>query len=45
MRIPFSQLRFRNKDEQVWGLQVTRGLFDTHPQNVFLIKFSYCFQL
>ena len=27
MRIPFSQLRFGNKDEQVWGLQVTRGLF------------------
>jgi hypothetical protein len=22
-----------------------RGLFDTHPQNVFLVKFSYCFQL
>jgi len=21
------------------------GLFDTHPENVFLIKFSYCFQL
>ncbi len=21
------------------------GLFDTHPDNVFLIKFSYCFQL
>jgi len=21
------------------------GLFDTHPQNVFLVKFSYCFQL
>ena len=22
-----------------------RGLFDTHPENVFLVKFSYCFQL
>ena len=22
-----------------------RGLFDSHPQNVFLVKFSYCFQL
>jgi hypothetical protein len=22
-----------------------QGLFDTHPQNVFLVKFSYCFQL
>ncbi|MHB8055319.1 MAG: DUF5916 domain-containing protein [Candidatus Aminicenantales bacterium] len=22
-----------------------QGLFDTHPDNVFLIKFSYCFQL
>jgi len=21
------------------------GLFDTHPHNVFLVKFSYCFQL
>ena len=27
MRIPFSQLRFGNKDEQVWGLQVRRNLF------------------
>jgi hypothetical protein len=22
-----------------------QGLFDTHPQNVFLVKFSYCFHL
>ncbi|MCX6559915.1 MAG: DUF5916 domain-containing protein [Candidatus Aminicenantes bacterium] len=22
-----------------------QGLFDTHPQDVFLVKFSYCFQL
>ncbi|MBN1940496.1 MAG: carbohydrate binding family 9 domain-containing protein [Candidatus Aminicenantes bacterium] len=22
-----------------------QGLFDTHPENVFLVKFSYCFQL
>jgi hypothetical protein len=21
------------------------GLFDVHPENVFLVKFSYCFQL
>ena len=21
------------------------GLFDLHPHNVFLVKFSYCFQL
>jgi Domain of unknown function (DUF5916)/Carbohydrate family 9 binding domain-like len=27
MRIPFSQLRFGNKDQQVWGLQVSRYLF------------------
>jgi hypothetical protein len=27
MRIPFSQLRFGNKDEHVWGLQVHRFLF------------------
>ena len=22
-----------------------RGLFDTHPRNIFLVKFSYCFTL
>ncbi len=27
MRIPFSQLRFGKKDQQVWGLQVSRYLF------------------
>jgi hypothetical protein len=27
MRIPFSQIRFGNKDEQVWGLQISRSLF------------------
>lgn len=27
MRIPFSQLRFANKEEQIWGLQVYRKLF------------------
>ena len=27
MRIPFSQIRFGSKAEQVWGLQVTRQLF------------------
>jgi hypothetical protein len=25
--------------------QDLRSLFDTHPENVFLVKFSYCFQL
>ena len=27
MRIPFSQIRFGKKDQQVWGLQVSRYLF------------------
>lgn len=27
MRIPLSQLRYGKKDEQVWGLQVTRNFF------------------
>lgn len=27
MRIPFSQLRFGNKEEQIWGIQFTRRLF------------------
>lgn len=27
MKIPFSQLRFGKKDEQVWGIQVMRHLF------------------
>ncbi|MCP5050268.1 MAG: carbohydrate binding family 9 domain-containing protein [bacterium] len=27
MKIPFSQLRFGNKEEQVWGIQLTRRLF------------------
>ncbi len=27
MRIPFSQLRFGNKEEQVWGLQFMRHIF------------------
>ena len=27
MRIPLSQLRFGNKENQAWGLQVTRTLF------------------
>jgi len=29
MRIPLSQLRFGNKEDQVWGLQVRRYLFRT----------------
>ena len=27
MKIPFSQIRFGNKEEQVWGLQIARNLF------------------
>lgn len=27
MRIPLSQLRFGNKEEHIWGLQITRRLF------------------
>lgn len=27
MRIPLSQLRFGNKEEHIWGLQITRSLF------------------
>jgi len=27
MKIPLSQLRFGNKEEQIWGLQVTRKIF------------------
>jgi hypothetical protein len=27
MKIPLSQLRFGKKDEQIWGLQVTRNIF------------------
>ena len=27
MRIPFSQLRFGNKDQQVWGIQLMRHIF------------------
>jgi hypothetical protein len=26
LRIPFSQLRFRNTDEQVWGIQIARSI-------------------
>ena len=26
LRIPFSQLRFRNTEEQVWGIQITRDI-------------------
>lgn len=27
MKIPLSQLRFGKKDEQIWGLQITRNIF------------------
>jgi hypothetical protein len=30
MRIPFSQLRFSSADEQVWGINFSRGIFRKH---------------
>jgi hypothetical protein len=33
MQIPFSQLRFANKEEHVWGLQFTRRLFREQEQS------------
>jgi len=35
MRIPFSQLRFANKEEQVWGLQVQRRVFREDERSVW----------
>lgn len=35
MRIPFSQLRFADKDEHVWGLQVQRELFRKEELSVW----------
>ncbi|MFQ5823957.1 MAG: DUF5916 domain-containing protein [bacterium] len=35
MRIPFSQLRFAKKAEQVWGLQVQRQLFRKEERSVW----------
>ncbi|MFQ5636922.1 MAG: DUF5916 domain-containing protein [bacterium] len=35
IKIPFSQLRFANKDEHVWGLQVQRRLFRKEERSVW----------
>lgn len=35
LRIPFSQLRFRRTEEQVWGVQLTREIARNREQAVF----------
>ena len=35
MRIPLSQLRFGNEEEQVWGLQSTRRYFNNEERSVW----------
>ncbi|MFQ5676702.1 MAG: DUF5916 domain-containing protein, partial [bacterium] len=35
MRIPFSQLRFANNEEHIWGLQVQRRLFRKEERSVW----------
>lgn len=35
MRIPFSQLRFGEKEEQVWGIQVMRRIFRKQERSVW----------
>ncbi|HEX9653770.1 MAG TPA: DUF5916 domain-containing protein [bacterium] len=35
MRIPFNQLRFANKDEHVWGMQVTRKIYRFEERSVW----------
>ena len=35
LRIPFSQLRFGNEHEQVWGLQSTRRYFNNEERSVW----------
>lgn len=35
MRIPFSQLRFSNKEEQVWGIEVMRRIFRKQERSVW----------
>jgi hypothetical protein len=35
LRIPFSQLRFRNTDEQVWGIQITRDIARNREKQLF----------
>ncbi len=38
VRIPLSQLRFSNADEQTWGLQVTRRLFREEERSIWQPK-------
>jgi hypothetical protein len=35
VRIPFSQLRFENRDDQVWGIQVQRRLFRKEERSLW----------
>jgi len=35
LRIPFSQLRFRNTDEQLWGIQITRDIARNREKQLF----------
>lgn len=35
MRIPLSQLRFNSKDEQVWGVQLTRRIFRKEQRDIW----------
>ncbi|RMF68197.1 MAG: hypothetical protein D6743_03735, partial [Calditrichaeota bacterium] len=35
MKIPFSQLRFANKDEHVWGIQVMRQIFRKEERSLW----------
>jgi hypothetical protein len=35
LRIPFSQLRFRNTDEQVWGIQISRSIARNRETQLF----------
>ncbi len=38
IRIPFNQLRFADKDEQVWGLQFTRRLYRKEERSIWQYK-------
>jgi len=38
VKIPFSQLRFANRDEQVWGIQVQRRLFRKEERSLWQPK-------
>ena len=35
MKIPFSQLRFGNKDEHVWGIQIMRHIFRNEERSLW----------